>query len=170
MHTYFLVFKSIFELLFHVQWPFQIEKLRTQAQEQESTLLAQEEEVHGKQRELNNLKDEEKKLLEEIKQSEKEISKLSHDLGLAEEINSEVGVPSRNFVVASFCRILRLPMLFKITAHTCIFKTCAVFWLVYAFKTSVFSDKGAKTGPRGGRHSHGGGHEAIQDIRRDNRR
>ena len=68
----------------------QIEKLRKQAEDQEATLLAQEEEVHGKQRELDALKEEEKKLLEDIKNSEKEIQKLSHDLEVATEINSEV--------------------------------------------------------------------------------
>merc|ERR1712115_355915 len=35
---------------------FKIEKLRKQAEDQEATLLAQEEEVHGKQRELDALK------------------------------------------------------------------------------------------------------------------
>ena len=69
---------------------FQIEKLRKQAEDQEATLLAQEEEVHGKQRELDALKEEEKKLMEEIKASEKEIHKLSHDLEIASEINAEV--------------------------------------------------------------------------------
>ena len=69
---------------------FQIEKLRKQAEDQEASLLAQEEEVHGKQRELDALKEEEKKLLEEIKASEKEIQKLSHDLEVSSEINSEV--------------------------------------------------------------------------------
>ena len=69
---------------------FQIEKLRTQAEEQEANLLAQEEEVHGKQRELDALKDEEKQLMEDIKASEKEINKFEHDLQIASEINSEV--------------------------------------------------------------------------------
>ena len=64
--------------------------MRKQAEDQEATLLAQEEEVHGKQRELDALKEEEKKLLEDIKNSEKEIQKLSHDLEVATEINSEV--------------------------------------------------------------------------------
>ena len=53
-------------------------------------MLAQEEEVHGKQKELDALKEEEKKLLEEIKASEKEIQKLSHDLDVSSEINTEV--------------------------------------------------------------------------------
>ena len=64
--------------------------MRKQAEDQEASLLAQEEEVHGKQRELDALKEEEKKLLEEIKASEKEIQKLSHDLEVSSEINSEV--------------------------------------------------------------------------------
>ena len=57
-------------------------------------MLSQEEEVHGKQKELDVLKEEEKKLLEEIKASEKEIEKLSHDLEVASEINSEVSIIS----------------------------------------------------------------------------
>ena len=68
----------------------QIENLRKQAEDQEASLLAQEEEVHGKQKELDALKEEEKKLLEEIKASEKEIQKLSHDLDVSSEINTEV--------------------------------------------------------------------------------
>ena len=72
-------------------WQFlQIENLRKQAEDQEASLLAQEEEVHGKQKELDALKEEEKKLLEEIKASEKEIQKLSHDLDVSSEINTEV--------------------------------------------------------------------------------
>ena len=69
---------------------FQIDKLRTQADDQEKNLLEQEEEVHGKQRELDALKEEEKQLLEDIKASEKEILKFEHDLQVATEINSEV--------------------------------------------------------------------------------
>ena len=69
---------------------FQIDKLRTQAEEQEATLLAQEEEVHGKQRELDNLKAEETQLLEDIKQSEKEIGRLEYDLNIAQELVVEV--------------------------------------------------------------------------------
>ena len=69
---------------------FQIDKLRTQAEEQEATLLAQEEEVHGKQRELDSLKAEETQLLEDIKQSEKEISRLEYDLNIAQELVAEV--------------------------------------------------------------------------------
>lgn len=68
----------------------QIEKIRTQADEQEATLLAQEEEVHGKQRELETLKAEETELLQNIKNSEKEIERLEHDLNIAEELKLEV--------------------------------------------------------------------------------
>ena len=64
--------------------------MRTQADDQEKNLLEQEEEVHGKQRELDALKEEEKQLLEDIKASEKEILKFEHDLQVATEINSEV--------------------------------------------------------------------------------
>ena len=73
--------------IFHVQ----IEKLRSQADEQEASLLAQEEEVHGKQKELDRLKTEETELLQDIKNSEKEIDRLEHDLNLAEELKLEVG-------------------------------------------------------------------------------
>ena len=84
----------------------QIEKLRKQAEDQEATLLAQEDEVHGKQRELDALKEEEKKLMEEIKASEKEIQKLSHDLEISSEINSEVCTltyftPLKWFIIAN---------------------------------------------------------------------
>ena len=79
--------------------------MRKQAEDQEATLLAQEEEVHGKQRELDALKEEEKKLLEDIKNSEKEIQKLSHDLEVATEINSEVSNSSiLTFEINDFLR------------------------------------------------------------------
>lgn len=64
--------------------------MRTQAEEQEATLLAQEEEVHGKQRELERLKAEETQLIQDIKHSEKEIERLEHDLNVAEDIKTEV--------------------------------------------------------------------------------
>ena len=73
----------------------QIEKLRTQANDQEANLLAQEEEVHGKQRELDALKEEEKQLMDDIKASEKEIEKFDHDLQVALELNSEVSFWNR---------------------------------------------------------------------------
>merc|ERR1719295_1676199 len=66
-----------------------IDKLRSQADEQEATLLAQEEEVHGKQRELDRLREEEKTLLEDIKKSEKEIQRLEQDLSLTSELAEE---------------------------------------------------------------------------------
>ena len=66
--------------------------MRTQADEQEATLLAQEEEVHGKQRELERLKSEETELIQNIKNSEKEIERLEHDLNIAEELTSEVRI------------------------------------------------------------------------------
>ena len=54
-------------------------------------MLAQEEEVHGKQKELDRLKTEETELQQDIKNSEKEIDRLEHDLNLAEELKLEVG-------------------------------------------------------------------------------
>ena len=79
--------------------PFQIDKLRSQADEQEATLLAQEEEVHGKQKELDRLKEEEKTLLEDIKKSEKEIERLELDLIVVHELAEEVSLKfnSNNF-------------------------------------------------------------------------
>ena len=71
---------------------FQIDKLRSQADEQEATLLAQEEEVHGKQKELDRLKEEEKTLLEDIKKSEKEIERLELDLIVVHELAEEVSL------------------------------------------------------------------------------
>ena len=53
-------------------------------------MLAQEEEVHGKQKELDRLKEEEKTLLEDIKKSEKEIERLEQDLGIASDLAEEV--------------------------------------------------------------------------------
>ena len=79
--------------------PFQIDKLLSQADEQEATLLAQEEEVHGKQKELDRLKEEEKTLLEDIKKSEKEIERLELDLIVVHELAEEVSLKfnSNNF-------------------------------------------------------------------------
>merc|ERR1711981_864601 len=78
----------------------QIEKLRTQADEQEATLLAQEEEVHGKQRELERLKSEETELLQNIKNSEKEIERLEHDLSITGELTTEVCEQTENLTTA----------------------------------------------------------------------
>ena len=70
---------------------FQIDKLRTQADEQEKTLLAQEEEVHGKKRAYEKLKEEEKEMRTDIRDTEKEIQRLADELKLIEELNEEVG-------------------------------------------------------------------------------
>ena len=64
--------------------------MRQQADDQEATLVSQEEEVQGKKRALEELKDEEKSLLEEIKRSEKELLKLEQNLNLAQELRREV--------------------------------------------------------------------------------
>ncbi len=64
--------------------------MRVQAEEQEANLTKQEDEVHGKQRELDALKEEEKQLMDDIKQSEKEIANFETKLTAATEINSEV--------------------------------------------------------------------------------
>ena len=52
--------------------------------------MAQEEDVQGKKRELEDLKDEEKTLLEDIKKTEKELTKLQQNLNLAQELRREV--------------------------------------------------------------------------------
>ena len=70
----------------------QIDKLRTQADEQEKTLLEQEEEVHGKKRAYEKLKDEEKEMRTDIKGTEKEIQRLEEELKLIDELNEEVGL------------------------------------------------------------------------------
>merc|ERR1719384_878625 len=54
----------------------QIDKLRDQAEEQEASLKAQEEEVHSKKRELEVLIEEEQKLNSDIKKSQREIEML----------------------------------------------------------------------------------------------
>ena len=68
----------------------QVDKLRQQADDQESTLVAQEEEVQGKKHELESLKEEEKTLLEDIKKTEKELTKLEQNLNIAQELRREV--------------------------------------------------------------------------------
>ena len=84
---------------------FQIDKLRSQADEQEATLLAQEEEVHGKQKELDRLKEEEKSLLEDIKKSEKEIERLELDLIVVHELAEEVSLKA-NIVSLKYRQII----------------------------------------------------------------
>ena len=53
-------------------------------------MLKQEEEVHGKQRELDRLKDEEKELMTDIKKSEREIQRIEDDLKIVQELEEEV--------------------------------------------------------------------------------
>ena len=53
-------------------------------------MLKQEEEVHGKQRELDRLKDEEKELTTDIKKSEREIQRIEDDLKVVQELEEEV--------------------------------------------------------------------------------
>ena len=52
----------------------------------------QEEEVHGKQRELDRLKDEEKELTTDIKKSEREIQRIEDDLKVVQELEEEVSL------------------------------------------------------------------------------
>lgn len=68
----------------------QIEKLRKQSDEQEETLVQKEEEVHGKKRAYERLKEEERELLAEIRNTELEIQRLEEDLKLADELEEEV--------------------------------------------------------------------------------
>ena len=60
------------------------------ADEQEATLVAQEEEVHGKKRELDALKEEDKQLLDDIKKTEQELERLEHNLDTAQCLRREV--------------------------------------------------------------------------------
>ena len=69
----------------------QIFKLRDQAEEQETTLKAQEEEVNSKKRELEVLVEEEAKLGADIKKSQREIENLMKGLSDVEELLAEVG-------------------------------------------------------------------------------
>ena len=55
-----------------------------------TVLIKQEEEVHGKQRELDRLKDEEKELMTDIKKSEREIQRIEDDLKVVQELEEEV--------------------------------------------------------------------------------
>ena len=46
--------------------------------------------MHGKQRELDRLKDEEKELMTDIKKSEREIQRIEDDLKVVQELEEEV--------------------------------------------------------------------------------
>ena len=46
--------------------------------------------MHGKQRELDRLKDEEKELMTDIKKSEREIQRIEDDLKIVQELEEEV--------------------------------------------------------------------------------
>jgi hypothetical protein len=111
---------------------FQIEKLKTQADEQEATLVAQEEEVHGKQRELDELKVEEKELMTNIKKTQREILHLEEDLKIVEELEEEV-------------RVARSPDV-----------PCSVL-----MTKNLFVDCGEARDAARGREAHDGGHEAV---------
>ena len=69
----------------------QIFKLRDQAEEQETSLKAQEEEVNSKKRELEVLVEEEAKLGADIKKSQREIENLMKGLSDVEDLLAEVG-------------------------------------------------------------------------------
>merc|ERR1719234_1727506 len=66
-----------------------IDKLRGQAEEQEASLKAQEEEVHSKKRELEVLIEEEQKLNSDIKKSQREIEMLVRSLSDVETLLEE---------------------------------------------------------------------------------
>ena len=70
----------------------QILKLRGQAEEQEQSLKVQEEEVHSKKRELDVLIEEEVKLNNDIKKSQKEMENLVRSLSDVEKLLEEVGL------------------------------------------------------------------------------
>lgn len=69
---------------------YKVEKLRLQADEQETTLVAQEKEVNGKKEALESLKNEEKTLLEDIRKAERDLEKLEQNLNLAQEMRRDV--------------------------------------------------------------------------------
>ncbi len=69
---------------------WQIDKLKSQSNEQEETLSKLEEEVYGKKRELERLKDEEKELRAEVKRSEKDAAQFEADLKLIADLYEEV--------------------------------------------------------------------------------
>ena len=48
--------------------------------------------MHGKQRELDRLKDEEKELMTDIKKSEREIQRIEDDLKIVQELEEEVQI------------------------------------------------------------------------------
>jgi len=69
---------------------YKVEKLRQQADDQETTLVAQEKEVNGKKEALESLKNEEKSLLEEIRKAERDLEKLEQNLNFAQEMRRDV--------------------------------------------------------------------------------
>ena len=75
----------------------QILKLRGQAEEQEQSLKVQEEEVHSKKRELDVLIEEEVKLNNDIKKSQKEMENLVKSLSDVEKLLEEVGLDWSTF-------------------------------------------------------------------------
>ena len=68
-------------------------------------MLKQEEEVHGKQRELDRLKDEEKELMTDMKKSEREIQRIEDDLRVVQDLEAEVGqpIPLSHFWISATC-------------------------------------------------------------------
>ena len=74
-----------------ILFPFyKILKLRGQAEEQEASLKAQEEEVNTKKRELEVLIEEEQKLNSDIKKSQRDIEMLVKSLSDVEKLLEEV--------------------------------------------------------------------------------
>ena len=65
--------------------------MRGQAEEQEQSLKVQEEEVHSKKRELDVLIEEEAKLNNDIKKSQREMESLVKSLSDVEKLLEEVG-------------------------------------------------------------------------------
>ena len=75
----------------------QILKLRGQAEEQEQSLKVQEEEVHTKKRELDVLIEEEARLNNDIKKSQREMENLVKSLSDVEKLLEEVGLDWSTF-------------------------------------------------------------------------
>ena len=87
---------------------YKILKLRGQAEEQEASLKAQEEEVNTKKRELEVLIEEEQKLNSDIKKSQRDIEMLVKSLSDVEKLLEEVFTRSscEHFLRLIICRQL----------------------------------------------------------------
>ena len=116
-------------------------------------MLKQEEEVHGKQRELDRLKDEEKELMTDIKKSEREIQRIEDDLKIVQELEEEVSF-MENFITFALSQPQR-----RLDSYI-----SPLFAQIYSSNpTSPPSDGREIGGVGGGRKAHEGGHAAVRE-------